>query len=88
MIHSFQVNGIQVAYFNSGGLAMNSNSVGFLNNGAGITWEQIIAESMMMVTYIAIATDDYLNIFQYQHKYHLHHPIHFSVETCIRIIIY
>ena len=37
-MHSIQVNGAQMAYFNSGGLSMNGNSIVFSKNGAGIVW--------------------------------------------------
>ena len=60
-MHSFQVDGTQVAYFNSGGLAMNSNSIGFSNNGAGLVWgnnySQIYDNGNLYIT-----TDNYLNI--------------------------
>jgi len=61
-IHSFQVNGTQVAYFNSGGLAMNSNSIGFSNNGAGLKWGTNSNSQIYDNGNLYITTDDYLNI--------------------------
>jgi hypothetical protein len=61
-MHSFQVDGTQVAYFNSGGLAMNSNSIGFTNNGAGLKWGTNSNSQIYDNDNLYITTDDYLNI--------------------------
>ena len=61
MYHSFQANGAQVAYFYSGGLAMNSNTIGFSNTHAGLSWgsnySRIYDDSNLNIT-----TDDAMYI--------------------------